>query len=187
MTEQWLPVEGYEGLYEVSSAGRVKSLARIAVYSDGRSKPLSERILSGKPGTQGYPLVSLCKNGKSKTVAVHQLVAKAFIGPCPFLGAEVRHRDDVKTHNDLDNLVWGTRSENSCDRWRNAKGRPHYIHPNAKLTARDVIAIEVLLARTPLSQGEIADLFDVSQSAISRISKNVYSGDEMADGNTHAA
>jgi len=106
MKETWKPIIGYEGLYQVSDLGKVRSL-----------KFGKERIL--KPGmSAGYLAVGLCNNGQ-KTRKVHQLVAEAFIGPRPD-GYETCHKDDVKTNNVLTNLYYGTKSENlGGDRNRN--------------------------------------------------------------------
>ena len=111
MTEQehWLPVVGYEGLYEVSDQGRVKRLARV-----GKSWVLPERILKGCHTHQGYVQVGMF--GKSKRV--HRLVLEAFVGPCPE-GMVACHYDDNKENNRLENLRWDTERENMWDRTRN--------------------------------------------------------------------
>ena len=106
--EYWKPVVGYEGLYEVSNWGRVKSI-RFG----------KERIL--KPGTcgRGYLFVNLCKNGKVKLYYVHRLVAESFI-PNPNNYPIINHKDENKTNNSVGNLEWcsyrynntyGTRTE----------------------------------------------------------------------------
>ena len=95
-TEIWKPIEGYEGLYEVSSLGRVKSL--------GNDKSRKEKIL--KPGmARGYLKVGLCRNGKMKFFLVHRLVADAFI-PNPMGLPEINHKDEVKTNNIVSNIEW---------------------------------------------------------------------------------
>lgn len=93
--EQWKTVKGYEGLYEVSNLGNVKSLN---YRHTGR-----ERIL--KPGKVGggYLQVQLCKNGKRKMLLVHRLVAAAFI-PNPEGLPEINHKDENKTNNCVENL-----------------------------------------------------------------------------------
>lgn len=175
MTEEWRDIPGYEGRYQVSSLGRVKTLARITTYKDGRNKEIKEKIHSAKPSGTGYPIVALTNDNGAKAVAVHILVARAFLGEKPFEGAEVRHLDHTRTNNAASNLAWGSRSENQRDRWRKARGSPDYSHWSAKLTPRCKVAIEVLLERTPLPQKEIAELFGVSEASISRIARNVQS------------
>lgn len=102
--EIWKLVTGYEGLYEVSSHGRVKS--------PGNNKERKEKILKFGLDRGGYQLVTLCKNGKQKTPKVHRLVAIHFINnpnnkPC------VNHLDGDKTNNYYLNLEWCTYSENN--------------------------------------------------------------------------
>lgn len=109
--EIWKPVVGGEGYYEVSSWGRVRSLDRVVVRSNGRQLTVRGRIL--KPGTNkyGYPQVVLCVGGVEKTRTVHRLVAEAFIRPCR-KGEVVMHADDNPLNNHLSNLSIGTQSEN---------------------------------------------------------------------------
>lgn len=107
MKEIWKSIEGYEGFYEVSNLGRVKSLSRYV--SNGTSVPLyvKERILKQWKDKKGYCTVVLGKEGKYKTYAVHRLVANAFILnpnnlPC------VNHKDENPSNNFVDNLEWCT-------------------------------------------------------------------------------
>lgn len=116
--ETWLPVIDYEGLYLVSDFGRVRSLPRNTT---------SGRIMKLPPDKHGYPWVTLTKNGKQKRRAVHQLVAEAFIGPCPE-GQEVRHKDGDPANARADNLCYGTHGENMMDAVR------HGTHPTGSVT-----------------------------------------------------
>lgn len=113
--ENWKPVVGYEGHYEVSDLGNVRSLARTVTRSDGRVRPFPSKVLSqGFSGERKRPLVALCKNGKQTTYWVHRLVAEAFLGPAPE-GTEVCHRNDDCQDNRPTNLYWGTRTDNLND------------------------------------------------------------------------
>ncbi|MDF2707066.1 MAG: hypothetical protein K0R62_2718 [Nonomuraea muscovyensis] len=105
--ERWLPVVGWEGLYEVSSQGRVRSL-----YSGTRSKTGFPKPHCTSRGQ--YMAVDLSRQGKRKTIAVHVLVAAAFIGPRPD-GMDVCHNDGDSLNNRPENLRYGTRSENVLD------------------------------------------------------------------------
>ena len=96
MPELWQPIEGYEGLYEVSSEGRVRSFARNR-----------ERVL--KQNTNKYPCVVLCANGVRRTFTVHRLVAKAFVRGNHNL--TVNHKDGDKKNNRADNLEWISHSD----------------------------------------------------------------------------
>lgn len=105
MNEIWKDIDGYEGLYQVSNLGRVKSLN----YNHTRK----EKILKfGKISkNRDYLQVNLCKNGKVKRHLVHILVAQAFI-PNPKNLPQVNHKDEDKTNNCVDNLEWISRKEN---------------------------------------------------------------------------
>ena len=103
MEEYWKPVEGYEGLYEVSNEGRVRSL------NYNRTREI--RILRPDITKKGYLKVGLCKNGKQKKFLVHRLVAQAFV-PNIFSLNEVNHINEVKTDNRVENMMWCDTKEN---------------------------------------------------------------------------
>ena len=106
--ETWKSIEGYEGLYEVSDQGRVRSLDRMVELIDKGTLCKSFRpgkILSSCLVGEGYYNVNLYKNGKGKHHLVHRLVANAFI-PNPNILPEVNHKDETKTNNCIDNLEW---------------------------------------------------------------------------------
>lgn len=112
-TENWKPV-ATNTYYMVSDLGRVKSLARTIMRSNGVPQTFKARVLRLNCGKNGYVLVNLHGKGNHKTHAVHRLVAEAFIGNCPE-GQEVRHKDGVRANNNAFNLCYGTRSENLFD------------------------------------------------------------------------
>lgn len=116
--EEWRDIPGCEGHYQISNHGQVRSIDRMITTKTGKERLMRGRIL--KPGfhPQGYPQVRLRKNGKLRTVRIHNLVAEAFIGPCPE-GQQVRHQDDVPTNNFVWNLSYGTPSQNRNDSVRN--------------------------------------------------------------------
>lgn len=106
MEEIWKDIPGFEGIYQISNAGNVKSFIRNGKYSSGEPHLL-------KPGiTRGYASVALWKGkSKKKTVLVHRLVAAAFV-PNPNNYQEVNHKDENKLNNNADNLEWCTRAYN---------------------------------------------------------------------------
>jgi hypothetical protein len=126
--ETWLPVPGYEGMYEASDQGRIRSLARVVMMSDGRTKTVRERILRpGANSVTGYTLVDLYADGVRTTFNIHRLVMLAFVGPCPD-GLEVCHNDGNRANNTRSNLRYDTRSANHLDSVR------HGTHPFARKT-----------------------------------------------------
>ena len=108
MTEEiWRPVVGYEGLYEVSSYGRVRSLDRY----DGRNHFIKGKLLKNRDNGNGYLICILSKNGIVKNKYIHRLVVEAFI-PNPDNIKEVNHKDEDKTNNNVENLEWCDRKYN---------------------------------------------------------------------------
>lgn len=95
--ENWKDIKGFEGLYQVSDLGRVKSLNYMRTGT--------ERVLVGNKGKNGYLIVNLCKDGKQKSRLVHRLVATAFIPNSDGL-PQVNHKDECKTSNAVTNLEW---------------------------------------------------------------------------------
>jgi hypothetical protein len=107
MTEIWKDIIGYEGLYQVSNLGRVKSLSRY----DRLGRYHTGKILSDCDNGTGYRIVGLKVDGKQKTFTIHRLVATAFIENLHNYDY-VNHKDGDKTNNRVDNLEWCTASEN---------------------------------------------------------------------------
>ena len=105
MIEEWRPVVRYEGLYEVSNTGQVRSLDRF-YYRLHKGK-----VLSPTKDRYGYLTVTLNCNGKSKTIKIHRLVAQAFL-PNPDNLPQVNHKDEDKTNNNVTNLEWCTAKYN---------------------------------------------------------------------------
>lgn len=122
MKEIWKDIKGYEGLYQISSFGNVKSLDRYIINKNG-----DKQYFPGKYLTQGisdsYLKVTLSKNNKQRTFRVHILVARAFI-PNPENKPEVNHIDGNKKNNKVNNLEWNTRSENELHAYRNGLAKP---------------------------------------------------------------
>ena len=107
MAEVWKDIEGYEGLYQVSNLGRVKSLPRHGTRSD------QPTVLSQSKSDKGYLRVCLTKNCKQRTIQVHRLVAEAFI-PNEANLPQVNHKDENKQNNRADNLEWCDCRYNNC-------------------------------------------------------------------------
>lgn len=106
--EIWKNIVGYEGLYQVSSLGRVKSLERI----DSNGHPVKERVLTSFPNRSGYCKVNLYRDRNMEVKSVHRLVAETFI-PNPDNLPQVNHKDEDKGNNLVENLEWCTASYNT--------------------------------------------------------------------------
>lgn len=169
--ERWLPVVGYEGLYEVSDHGRVKSLARSVADRGGR-REVCERILKPDIKRKGHLAVTLCDAGVNKPCRVHRhvhrLVLEAFIGPCPD-GMEACHFPDRDPANNLlANLRWDTRQANTDDRTAHGTQPRGERNGRAKLDVGKVREIrERIIAGESLRK--IAAVYRVSQKTISDI------------------
>ena len=136
----WKPVLGYEGLYEVSNTGRVRSCPKTISSYGGRRYLKPGRELKQIPDKDGYGRVNLSKNGTAKHNKVHVLVLEALSGPRPD-GCVCRHLDGNPKNNNSENLAWGTPSENHRDCY-DYGGR----HGRGKLNRDQVLEIRSRLA-----------------------------------------
>lgn len=134
-TEEWRAVAGYEGQYEVSNAGRVRSLDR----TDRRGVFHTGRVLVATPQVSGHLSVTLSKNSLVKTVNVHKLVAHAFLGDRP-LDLQVRHGDGVCDHNAATNLTYATRSVNTKDAYDHGALKTGSAHHMSRYSAAEIAA-----------------------------------------------
>jgi len=169
--EEWRPVAGHEGRYEVSSFGRVRSLDQI-IWIDGgrwgngywkRLKGKFRKLCNQKEGN--YINVGIC----GKTYMVHQLVANAFLGPCPE-GCHVLHGVGGQHDNSVANLRYGTQTENMFDKYRDGTALVGKRNHQTKLTSKEVLEIR---RRDSLGESKtsIACRFNVTEGAIYSILK----------------
>lgn len=125
--ERWAEIAGHAG-YEISTHGRVRSTARVAIqrsrWGGTRRVRIAGTVLSAAPDSDGYPLVCL---GRGKPRRVHVLVAEEFCerppDHDPSIPLEACHKDGDRMNPRADNLYWGTRSQNGQDRWRHWRER----------------------------------------------------------------
>ena len=139
MREVWKDLMDYEGLYQISNLGRLKSLDRVVRYK------YSDRIFKGKVhnppvGSNGYMTVCLTVNNKSKTLSLHRLVAKHFV-PNPDNMREVNHIDGNKTNNRADNLEWVSSSQNKLHGLKSKLYRSGEDHELSKISSNDTAYI----------------------------------------------
>ena len=123
MDEIWRAVKDFEGSYEVSSLGQVRSLDRQVPSCRGRTRAAPGRVLSPTRTKGGYAQVSLRGSGRRRTAHVHSLVLEAFVGPRPRPGMEACHGDGDSSNDRLSNLRWDTNSANHYDAVRH---RSHF-------------------------------------------------------------
>jgi NUMOD4 motif/HNH endonuclease len=167
--EQWKPISRYEGIYEVSDAGRIKRIGRCAGGPQARNVIIG-RVLATRTNRSGYVLVNLYKQGKMRTFSLHILVAHSFIGPRP-LGKETNHKDGDKENCSLDNLEYTTFLENrkhAQEVLNLYRGERQHL---SKFTRDQIPLIRNLLKTT--SQCEIARRFGVSQPSIWSIAHRI--------------
>lgn len=126
--EEWKDIAEYEGYYQISNLGNVRSLDRVVNYTNGRIAKYKGQKVAMNNRPNGYRKVNLYKDHKMKNLAVHRLVAETFI-PNPNNYPSVNHKDENKTNNHVDNLEWCTSAYNSNygtakQRWSSKNSTP---------------------------------------------------------------
>jgi len=162
MTEEvWKDIPGYEGRYQASTEGRIRSLdrkVRVVAHGTEATRTVKGRIL--RPGSCKTGHVSVVLGHSANGSLVHQLIALTFLGPCP-KGKEVLHNDGNPKNNKLENLRYGTRTENILDVFRIGK-------PWRKLTVQDVYDIREQ-RKLGIRVKEIAQNFNVAEGTVYNI------------------
>lgn len=161
--EIWKDVIGFEGIYQVSNMGQIKSLER---YDRRGFKKWPTRILKPAKTRYGYHQILLCKNGQRFKRYVHHIVTEAFIGERP-AGKQCNHINGIKTDNSIDNLEYCTASENHYHSYQvlGKKAARGNDSGHNKLVESQVIFIRT----THLTGKELAKMFNVSRAVISNI------------------
>lgn len=162
--ETWLPVPGYEGHYEVSDLGRVRSLW---LGAGAASRPRKTPLLMKQARLRGYPAVALWLHGKTRFTYVHRMVAAAFLGPRP-PGMQIAHADGSRTNNVPANLRYATPAENSQDRDRHGNTLRGEHHWRARLTTQAVRELRACWAAGRVNVSALARRFGVSRLTIRR-------------------
>lgn len=171
MIEEWRDIEGYEGMYQISNLGRVKSVARY--------KRKTDMIITGSPNTSGYLCVQLRKDNKRKSKLIHRLVLSAF-EPCDYQDSlDVNHKDLNPLNNQLSNLEWCDDRYNSSHYWNTAdmdnrkptpRGESHHL---SKVNEDVVREIRRLRETTKLSNSKIGEIFGVKEGTVRQIINRV--------------
>lgn len=172
--EMYVDIQGYEGYYQISNHGNVRSLDRVIKEKTGKTQTIKGRVLKQRINPSGYYYVGLRKNSRKATFAVHQLVAQAFLDN-PDNKPTVNHIDGNKLNNSVANLEWSTYSENLEHAYKTGLRRAVYSSEvgsknyKRKLISEQVIEIKRLLAAGSLTHKEIATKFSVARSTITEI------------------
>lgn len=163
--EEWRPIPGFEGLYEISDRGRIKRLAGTRGCPRGR-------ILKPGRANNGYRSITLYDNHRTQLVSIHRLVMRVFVGECP-REQQVNHKNGVRDDNRLENLEYMTPQQNQ----RHAfdvlgKTVAHgENHGHAKLTEQEIREIRSLIGT--MSYRKIGERFGVGPQAIHKISSGI--------------
>ena len=166
MEEEWKDIEGYEGIYQVSNLGRVKSLEAGLLVKNGYYRTKKESILSQYLCHNGYLAICLRLNKKTKRFLVHRLVGAAFIQN-PDEKPTINHKNGNKQKNCIENLEWSTYSENLS----------HALETGLRKPKKNVLSeFQALAAITFMSTrkrcgASISREFNVSKSTIDRVRK----------------
>jgi hypothetical protein len=124
--EQWTDLIGYLGYFKISDLGRVLSLDREIIHSNGRRTNFKGRILKNHISKRGYYITDVTINKLKKTFNIHRLIAIHFI-PNPLNKEQVNHKDSNPLNNSINNLEWVTNLENSCHRVKSRNYSSKYL------------------------------------------------------------
>jgi hypothetical protein len=160
--EVFKDVENYEGYYQISNLGRIKSLQRFAKNHSGFKKVLKERFLNPSISKTGYYVVSFKKDGIKKTFKVHRLIAIAFIDKVE--GKDfINHKNGIKTDNRIENLEWCNIAENNRhSRDIGLTNQDGYNSSSSKLTEEQVLFIR----NSGLSLTKLSFMFEVGFTTV---------------------
>jgi DNA-binding transcriptional regulator YiaG len=161
--EQWKPIHSWEGVYEVSDCGRVRSVVRTVRFSDGRVREFPSRVRATYTDDFGYLKVTLKRADRNERTHVHVLVALAWHGPRPD-GLQVCHGDGNHLNNVRENLRYDTPAGNGKDTTKHGRR-----NPRRKLTDEQVVAIRA--ARGTMSQDHLAGLYNTSKTHVCNIQR----------------
>jgi hypothetical protein len=166
---KWKPIKGYEGYYEVSNDGLVRSLDRyVAGRLPGVKRFAKGKELTSVPDGYGYPFICLNKKSRKKYKKIHQLVAETFIGKEK--GKQVNHKDGDPSNNCVENLEYVTPKENT---WHGITELGHRrdgeYHWHSKVTNEEVKRMRKMYKTGDYTQSDLSDIFGIHRGQISKI------------------
>lgn len=175
MNETWKDIPGYENIYQVSNIGRVKRLAywhKVKLHNVNNTFR-QERILKISLNTSGYKQAYLCNNYIGKSIAIHRLVASAFIENIDNK-KQVNHKDGNKLNNNVNNLEWCTYHENLDHAIKHNLRAVGEKCGSAKLKNSDVVEIRELYSSKKYTNKELAIIYGVADSTMSQVISRRY-------------
>ena len=122
--EIWKDIKDYEGLYQVSNLGNVRSVEKYIGVNNKFKRKIKQKILKPSVVYNGYLRICLAKNGKHKMFRIHRLVAQTFLSNKNNY-EDVNHKDGNKQNNCVNNLEWCSRKQNIIHSWKNGFSKPH--------------------------------------------------------------
>lgn len=167
IVEEWRAIPGYEGYYEASDLGRIRSLSRVVNGGSGMRR-LPGQIRKQSIGSHGYSVVSMSKEGERKVYCVNRLVLMAFNNGPWVSRQDACHNDGDRQNNKLSNLRWDTRAGNSADRITHGTQVRGSKTGNARLNEAKVTVIKEALRRGE-RQVDLARAHDVAIETIHSI------------------
>lgn len=176
----WVPIQGYEDLYELNESGEVRRKTKLIVCKDGRRKIIKGRLLKTTVGNHGYKCVTLSKDDKQKSFLIHRLIASHFMGSSlDPKKTDINHKNGVKTDNRIENLEWITRGDNvrhaheiGLHDSRKSRLRLSRLCIAKKISYGIAGEIRFMYEVSGLSQKEIGNIYNVSQPLVGRIVRN---------------
>jgi hypothetical protein len=170
--EFWVDIPNYEGVYQISNLGSMRSYSRVVDYGVKKAyRP--GKVLKLRKSNQGYLYTVFCLNKIRETIKPHRIVAKVFLEnkenkPC------VNYINGIKHDNTVENLEWVTYSENTIHSFKlnlskSKKGEESHL---SKLKNSDVLNIRNMCSNKKISQLDVAKKYNISQSQVSRIMRN---------------
>lgn len=163
--EEWRQIIGFEGCYEVSNLGRVRSIAR-QVVNGNRHQPVPGGLMRQRFNKDGYLVINLKREGRRKTARVHKLVCEAFLGSVP-PAKGIDHRDGDRSNN----VLWNLRYMSQLENIRAAIARRGSWQRSSKLNRDEVVEIRRLY-KEGMTQKQIGEQFGINQTSVSQIILN---------------
>lgn len=173
MSETWKDVLGYEGRYQISDLGRFRSVDHVTANYNNKRRTRRCRGKLFTPRFSGkYLAVGLRKDRKLRTREIHRIVLETFVGPCP-AGMEACHRNGDHHDNRLVNLRWDTRRNNRRDDLVNKTRKRGLDNPQTKFDCKNGDIIRSMYASGDFTQEELAWMYGVGQTLISRVVRGI--------------